>query len=188
MTRETQQNERSLCMTSYWKILTSFSFSFFKSNLEQSGSRNPEVLSLQLIFSLAVPFYLTKTEIRTKNLKHCSHTIRLSKGLTFSKKPWIFATKSWHQQNWRSRPTKRYNFWNFICVYLWIPKFNFLAWFQPVLDKVSDFISPPQNKPLKSQHWIGLNKKSDKMLKHFDISLILNMTWLLTWAINIALN
>ena len=73
-------------------------------------------------------------------------------------------------------------------VYLCIPNFNFLAKFQPVLDKVRKFVSPPQNKPLKSQHGIGLNKKSDKMLKHFDISLILKMTWLLTRPINIALN
>ena len=50
------------------KKLTMTSFPFFQitANLEQSGSRIPEVQSVKLMFSLIVTFYLTKTENRTQ--------------------------------------------------------------------------------------------------------------------------
>ena len=48
------------------KIVTSLSFSQFMANLEQSGSRIPDVESAKLMFLLIVTFYLTKTENRTK--------------------------------------------------------------------------------------------------------------------------
>ena len=50
----------------YRKIVTSLSFFQFKADLEQSGSQIPDALSVKLIFSLKVTFYLTKTENRTK--------------------------------------------------------------------------------------------------------------------------
>ena len=53
-------------MTSCRKIVTSLSFFQFTANLEQSGSRIPDVESAKLMFSLKVTFYLTKTENRTK--------------------------------------------------------------------------------------------------------------------------
>ena len=53
-------------MTSCWKIITSFSFFQYTANLDQSGSRIPNAWSVKLTSSLAVTFYLTKTENRTK--------------------------------------------------------------------------------------------------------------------------
>ena len=63
-------------------------------NLEQSGSRIPDLQSAKLIFSLMVNFCLTKTESRPKkSLKQLScfravssHTVALSKGTIFAKK------------------------------------------------------------------------------------------------------
>ena len=49
--------------------------------------------SVKLTFSLKVTFYLAKTENRTKNLKHNSHNIALSKGTIFAKKCSLFAKK-----------------------------------------------------------------------------------------------
>ena len=49
------------------------SFSIY-GKLEQSGSWIPDALSIKLIFSLIVTFYLTKTENRTKqSLTQLSH-------------------------------------------------------------------------------------------------------------------
>ena len=62
-------------MPSCWKIITSFSFFQYMANLEQSGSRIPNAWSVKLTFWLAVTFYLTKTENRTKKprtqFSHC---------------------------------------------------------------------------------------------------------------------
>ena len=50
------------------------SFSIY-GKLEQSGSWIPDALSIKLIFSLIVTFYLTKTENRTKqSLTQLSHS------------------------------------------------------------------------------------------------------------------
>ena len=46
--------------------MTSLSFFQFIANLEQSGSKIPDVWSVKHTFSLKVTFYLTKTESRTK--------------------------------------------------------------------------------------------------------------------------
>ena len=62
-----KQRQKSLAMTPCKKIVTPFSFFRCMANLEQSGGRIPDVESAKLMFSLIVPFYLTKIENRTKN-------------------------------------------------------------------------------------------------------------------------
>ena len=62
--------------TSKKLAMTSLPFFQITANLEQSGSRIPEVQSVKLMFSLIVTFHLTKTENRTKNSRtklsrHC---------------------------------------------------------------------------------------------------------------------
>ena len=57
---------KNLKMTSRWKIVSSLLFFRFTANLEQSGRRVPDALSVKRIFSLIVTFYLTKTKKRTK--------------------------------------------------------------------------------------------------------------------------
>ena len=47
----------------------------------------------KLTFSLAVPFYLTNAENKTKNSQHTSHNIALSKGTMIAKKWEVFAKK-----------------------------------------------------------------------------------------------
>ena len=61
--------------------------------MEYSGSRVPDAESVKVMLSLIITFYLTKTENRTKKLKHNSHTIALSKGTIFVKKTLIFYKK-----------------------------------------------------------------------------------------------
>ena len=69
----TKLHKRNKTM-SRWKIVTSLSFFQFIANLEQSGSRIPDVKSVKLMFLLKLTFYLTKTENRTKNsLTQLSH-------------------------------------------------------------------------------------------------------------------
>ena len=61
-------------MTSCQQIVTSLSFLWFMTNLEQSGSRIPDTQCLKLIFSLIATFCLIKTEDRTKrSLTQFSH-------------------------------------------------------------------------------------------------------------------
>ena len=55
------------------EIVTSLLLFHFMANLEQSGSRIPDAWSVNLMFSLIVTFYLTKTENRTKSLTQLSH-------------------------------------------------------------------------------------------------------------------
>ena len=66
---------KKLMMTSCQQFVTSLPFFRFMANLEPSGSRIPDALSVKLTFSLKVTFYLTKTENRTKKsftqLSHC---------------------------------------------------------------------------------------------------------------------
>ena len=62
-------------------------------NLEKSGSKILDAWSVKLTFSLTVTFYITKTENRTKNLYHSSHTIALSNGTIFAQKSQFFAKK-----------------------------------------------------------------------------------------------
>ena len=78
-------------MTSCQKIVMSLSFYQFMVNLEQSGCQIPDASSVNLIFSLIVICYLTKTENRTKKKTNTAHTLALSKGT-------IFAKKCCHQQ------------------------------------------------------------------------------------------
>ena len=66
LTKETQQPQKHLTMTSCPQIVMSLLFFRFMPNLEQSGSRVPNTWSVKLIFSLIITFYFTKTENRTK--------------------------------------------------------------------------------------------------------------------------
>ena len=61
-------------------------------NLEQPGSRIPDVWSIILRFSLTVTFHLTPTEIELKNLLPSTYTLALSNVL-FSPKMLIFSDK-----------------------------------------------------------------------------------------------
>ena len=72
-------------ITSGQQIVTPLSFFQFIANLEKYRSQNTDTYSVKLLFSLIATLYLTKTENRTKNLKHSSHTIALSKGTIFAK-------------------------------------------------------------------------------------------------------
>ena len=72
---------------SCWQILMSLLFI-------QSGSRIPDAQNVNLIFSLAVTLYLTKSESRAKKfLTHSSHNIALSKSAVFAKKMLFFCKK-----------------------------------------------------------------------------------------------
>ena len=53
-------------MTLCQQIVTSFSFSKFMANLEQSRSQIPNAQSVKRTFLLIVIFYITKTKNRTK--------------------------------------------------------------------------------------------------------------------------
>ena len=53
-------------MKSCQELVTSLLFFYFFANLEEPGSRIPDAQSVEVKFSLAVIFYLTKTENRTK--------------------------------------------------------------------------------------------------------------------------
>ena len=64
--RNKKKRQKNLTMTSCGKIVTSLPFLQFKANLEKSRSQIPNVQSVKLIFSLMVPFYLKKTENRSK--------------------------------------------------------------------------------------------------------------------------
>ena len=77
-----------MTMTSRRQIVTSLSFIQFMANLQPPGGRIPNSWSVKLIFSLIVTFYLTKPE----NSENSSHTIALSRGNTFPKKHYFFAT------------------------------------------------------------------------------------------------
>ena len=48
------------------KIVTSLSFIWFLTNLEQSGGRIPDIQSAKVMFSVIVTFYLTKIKNRAK--------------------------------------------------------------------------------------------------------------------------
>ena len=64
-------------MTSCQKIVMSLSFYQFMVNLEQSGCQIPDASSVNLIFSLIVICYLTKTENRTRKKTNTAHTLLL---------------------------------------------------------------------------------------------------------------
>ena len=61
-------------MSANCDVIIIFRFIF---NLGQSESRIPDAKSVKVTFSKLVTFYLAKTENRTKNLKHSSHTLLL---------------------------------------------------------------------------------------------------------------
>ena len=77
-------------MTSCRKIVTLSSFFGFLANLEPSGGRIPDTESAEVMFSVTLTFYLTKTENRTKKFlsisNHSSHTIALSNDTFLDKK------------------------------------------------------------------------------------------------------
>ena len=76
---------KTFAIISCQQTFTSLSFFRFMANLEQSGSRIPDALPVKFTSSLLVTFYLTRTENRTKTLKHSSRTIALTKGTIFAK-------------------------------------------------------------------------------------------------------
>ena len=93
-----------------------FPFFEFTASLEEFRCRISDIWSVKLIFSLIVTFYLTKTEKRTKkSLTQLSHHC-FEYRYYFGQKTLI----SWKKENAdiRSLVTKRYIFWNYICVYL----------------------------------------------------------------------
>ena len=102
---------KKLTMTSWQQIVTSLFF-WFMANLLQYGSRILPAWSVKLTSSLIVTLYVTKTENRTKNLLHSSHTIALSKGTFLPKNTNFLHKKSWQQQNYGGLGIKRYIFWN----------------------------------------------------------------------------
>ena len=72
--KRNKTTSKKLTLTSFRKIVTSFSFFGFLVNLEQSGVRISETESAKVIFSVIVTFCLTKTENRTKTpLTQLSH-------------------------------------------------------------------------------------------------------------------
>ena len=82
-----------MTLTSCRKIVTSLSFFGFLANLEQSGGRIPYTESAEVMFSVIVTFCHTKTQNRTKNLKHSSNNIAFSKGTFSDKKCYFFCKK-----------------------------------------------------------------------------------------------
>ena len=66
LTRETQQCQKNLVVTSRRQIMTSSSLLQKMADLEQSRARIPKAWSISPTFSLIETFYLTKTENRTK--------------------------------------------------------------------------------------------------------------------------
>ena len=64
--KKNKTTSKKMTMTSCRKIVMSLSFFRFMANLEQSGSRIPDTLSVKLTFSLTATVYLSKTENRTK--------------------------------------------------------------------------------------------------------------------------
>ena len=62
-------------LTSCQKIVTPFSFFEFLTNLDQSGGQIPDTESAKVMFSVIVPFCLTKTENRTKKSLNTALTL-----------------------------------------------------------------------------------------------------------------
>ena len=72
--KRNKTTSKKLTLTPCRKIMTSFSFFGFLTNLEQSGGRIPDTESAKVMFSVIVTFCLTKTENRTKkSLTQLSH-------------------------------------------------------------------------------------------------------------------
>ena len=86
---------KNLTMTSCRQTATSLSFFRFMTNLELSGSRIRDALSVIFPFSLMVTFYLTKTESRTKDLQ-LALILLLWVKLLFLPKNDVFCKKCWH--------------------------------------------------------------------------------------------
>ena len=123
-----KQRQKNMTMTSCKRIVKSLLFFQFMANLEQSRSRSPKALSVELTFSSIVTLYLTKTENRIKkSLTQLSHYC-FEKRYNIWQKMLVFSeNKCWYQQNWEGHVTKRYIFWNYICVCSYVPNFKFLA-------------------------------------------------------------
>ena len=64
--KRNKTTSKKLSMTSCQQIVTSLSLIRCMANLERSGSRIPDTLSVKLTFSLTVTIYLMKNENRTK--------------------------------------------------------------------------------------------------------------------------
>ena len=84
--KRNKTTSKNVTLTPCQKIVTSLSFFRFLVNMKQFGGRIPDTESAKVLFSVIVSFCVTKTENRTKNLKHSSHTIALSKGIFLDKK------------------------------------------------------------------------------------------------------
>ena len=137
--------------------------------MEYSGSRVPDAESVKVMLSLIITFYLTKTEHRTKKLKHNSHTIALSKGTNFVKKTLIFYEKILTSAKLRG-------FWYYKVYFLKLDMCEYLRAKFEVSSMIltsfrqegggEEFNAPPiplrthtlspQNKPLKSPPRLGL--------------------------------
>ena len=81
----TSKKQQKMTITLCRQIVISLSFFGLMANLEQFGRRIPNAWYVKLTFSLAVTFYLRKTENRTKKFKRSSLTISLKKGYIFPK-------------------------------------------------------------------------------------------------------
>ena len=125
LTRETRQSEKDLTMTSC------NNFFLFIANLQPSGpsgSRIPDACSVELIFSLLITFYLTKSENRTKTSLTQLSCYCFELRWFFSRKLLIFLQrKRWHQQNEGDLDTKKYIFWDYLNACTYVPNFKFLA-------------------------------------------------------------
>ena len=72
--KRNKTTSKKLTMMPCREIVTSLSFFGFLANLEQSGGRIPDTESAEVMFSVTVTFFLTKTENRTnKSLTQLSH-------------------------------------------------------------------------------------------------------------------
>ena len=116
-TKKTMSNK--LRMTSSRKVVTSFLVLQFMANLKQSRSRKPDALSVKVIFSLTVTFYLTKTENRTQNSLTQPSNIALNKSTIFVKKRWIFAKKCLKSAKLEKPCCWRVYFYKTTCVFVY---------------------------------------------------------------------
>ena len=74
--------------------------------------------------------YKTYIFINSNHLFYAAPTLFLwVKVLFWSKKCWFFAEKCWHQQSQEGLGTKKYIFWNYICVCTYVPNSKFLEKF-----------------------------------------------------------
>ena len=72
--KRNKTTSKKLTLTSCQTIVKSLPFFGFLANLEQSGGRNPNTESANVMFSVIATFHSTKTENRTrKSLTQLTH-------------------------------------------------------------------------------------------------------------------